>query len=157
MNIAQAMKARKRLVAQLQRVRSDIRDGNRIIVGNTRDVDIDQTMDRESALFEKLVELRTAIAVVNTPIWGKLLRMTELKEQVGFCRGIPTQSGRSVGRRSFMSDESPEIEWEVHLDKDNVDNFISDVERELATLQDEVDEFNATTEIDIDIPNDLLF
>ena len=157
MNIVQALKARKRLVAQLQKVRTDIRDGNRVIVGNPRDVIVGEAMEREQIIFNKMVELRAAIAVANGPIWGHLLRMAEIKERIGFLRGIPTNAGKAVGRRSFMSDESPDVEWEVTLTKREIDEGISSLELELANLQDEVDRFNAQTEVAVDVSNELLF
>ena len=157
MKIVSAMKARKRLVAQLQRVRQDIIHANRVIVGNGRDVDIDEALVRESAVYEKLVELKTAQAVANGPIWGKLLRMGEIRERIGFLRSISTSAGRQPARRWASSDDASDVEWEVHLDKADVDGRISDLERELAGLQDEVDQFNASTEIEIDVPSELLF
>lgn len=158
MNIVSAMKARKRLVSQLQRVRNDIREANRVVIGEKRDVDIEALIAREAAIFEKMIELRRAIAVTNAPIWGDLMRMIEIKGKIGYLRGIPTKAGKDLGgRRSFMMDEAPDVEWEVHLAKADVDTQISDLERHLATLQDGVDQFNAQTEIDVEIPPELLF
>ena len=157
MNIVSALKARKRLVSQLQRARTDVHNGNRVIVGNPKDVVVSEAMEREQAIYNKMVELRTAIAVANAPIWGHLMRMAEIKERIGFLRGIPTNAGKAVGRRSFMSDESPDVEWEVNLTKKDIDEGISLMELELANLQDAVDRFNSNAEINVEVPNELLF
>ena len=155
MTLAKAMKVRSRLVGRLNAVRKDIQAHNRTIVGNPIEVDVSALMDKEVVLVEKITELRTAITVANVPIWQDLIKMGELKERIVFFRGIPTNSGRSSSRSSVLLRESSDTEWFVDLTKTDVDDAIIDMENEIAELQDSIDAFNAATEIQVDLPEDI--
>jgi hypothetical protein len=156
MTLAEAMSCRKRLAGRLSRVRNDIRQHNRSIEGNPRDVDIFSMLELENEIFEKLVELRAAMAVANQPIWEPLLRMSEIKDRIGFFISIPTDRGQHPTGRFSIQPEGP-VEWDAEIKKPDVDLKVAELERELVKIQREVEHYNHATQIAVDVPDDLLF
>lgn len=156
MTLAEAMSCRKRLAGRLQRVRNDVRTNNRSIVGNPTDVDVNDLMVLELSIYEKLCELRTAIAVANQPIWGSLLRMSEIKDRIGFLGSIPTDRGVQPASRWGLREEQSS-EWDAVLKRSDVTEAVASLEKELVGLQREVERYNHATQIDVEVPEVLLF
>lgn len=156
MTLAEAMSCRKRLAGRLSKVRNEIRQHNRTIRGNPHDVDIPVLLGIEDRIFDKLVELRAAMAVANQPIWGSLLRMSEIKDRIGFFASIPTDRGQQPTGRFSLQPEGP-VEWDADIKKQDVDLKVAGLERELVKIQREVEHYNHATQIAVDVPDDLLF
>jgi len=156
MTLAEAMSCRKRLAGRLDKVRNEIRQHNRSIKGNPQDVDVPMTLELEERIFGKLVELRAAMAVANQPIWASLLRMSEIKDRIGFFASIPTDRGQQPSSRYSLQQEGP-FEWDAELKKPDVDAKVAELERELVMIQREVEHYNHATQIDVEVPDVLLF
>lgn len=156
MTLAEAMSCRKRLAGRLAKVRNEIRQHNRTIRGNPLDVDIPSMLILEERIFDKLVELRASMAAANQPIWESLLRMSEIKDRIGFYASIPTDRGQQPTGRFSLQPDGP-VEWDAEIKKPDVDAKIAELERELVELQRQVEQFNHATQVDVDVPDDLLF
>lgn len=94
---------------------------------------------------EELLTLKAALNKANIPIQGTIYRLTELKSEINWLKGISTQEGKT-SQHSY-GNISVENEFIAQITTLELEKFISDRETELETLQEEVDKFNYTTEI----------
>jgi hypothetical protein len=93
-----------------------------------------------------LVQIKTAIATANTPIWEKIFKMAELKGLISNLKGVPVKQGIDPGLVVYGR-ETKEVEWASHLTHTDIDTLVKKYEIEIETIQDELDKFNFTTEI----------
>ena len=156
MTLAQALKVKNRLQERINRLRQWIVDENSILAENERSGDIEEALDDLLCLEEKLLELKTAIAEANVPMIPTLQEMNLIRERLRFWGTVPTDTGLVPERRSLLSDSSP-LEYEAYLTKADIEHRVRAGERLLASLQDKLDAFNARTEINVDVPEALVF
>ena len=156
MTLAQALKVKNRLQGRINRLRQWIIDENSILAENVRSGDIEEALDDLLCLEEKLLELKTAIAEANVPMIPTLQEMNLIRERLRFWGTVPTDTGLVPERRSLLSDSSP-LEYEAYLTKADIEHRVRAGERLLASLQDKLDAFNARTEINVDVPEALVF
>lgn len=145
MNIAKALKTKNSLVKSLREIGEKIRRNNSSLKGmvNPYDTKALYLMFKEKQ--EELLTLKAALNKANIPIQGTIYRLTELKSEINWLKGISTQEGKT-SQHSY-GNISVENEFIAQITTLELEKFISDRETELETLQEEVDKFNYTTEI----------
>lgn len=92
---------------------------------------------------DELVDLKTKIYKANMPVFGKILRMAELKGVVKSLSRLDCHSG-------ILTDESY-LKANTYVSVISVkerDALIQKFEEEIAQLQDELDEYNAKAELE---------
>ena len=92
---------------------------------------------------KNLIKLKIAIFVASTPMRENILRLSELKSQIVFLQGINTREGKI----SEYGDTS--IEYTAVYDKLFVRGEVSMCEEKIDAIQDDLDKFNHTIEIDV--------
>ena len=92
---------------------------------------------------EELIKIKITIFVASTPIRENILRLGELKTKIQFLRGISTIEGKV---NNFGDDD---IEYTVIYDKVWTREEIEKCETEIDSLQEELDQFNHLTIIEI--------
>ena len=157
MKLHDALRCKNRLVGRLRDVRHEIVENNITLVGNEPDVDIDALMNLETLVRRKLIELKTAIARANNPIQHYIVDMIELRSWITTLRAIPTEHGLVRPRGLYGESHGEPIEQQAQLKKADVDEEIRSVEMEIAKIEAGLAEFNAKTEIDVDVPDSLMF
>ena len=81
-------------------------------------------------------------------IYGKLNLQAELRGLISFLKGLNTKEGEGVERVGFLSrDEASRTVYVATITRDEVDRLVATYQAEIEQLQDEIDEFNATTRI----------
>lgn len=89
---------------------------------------------------DELIELKVNIQKANTPMFKKIIRMAELKGVVKSLSHLPCHSG-------LITDEDYRkvINYDSAIPVKERDELVKKLEQEIATLQEELDEFNLTT------------
>ena len=151
MTLAKALKHKNRVAQKIARVSGDIRENNSILVVNDSEVDVNVLDRMRKELTDYLVALKTAIHRASDSVRDKIFMLAELKGSIGFYNSICTQHGKRESHRFGGDDEF--VEYKAVIRKESIDRAVAELEAEIDTIQDRLDEFNATTMIKIDVPN----
>lgn len=146
MNISKALKIKNRHIAEIQRLRGILsRD-------NSWKVDAPPATDHEALYtlldnaIASLVGLKSAIGIASAPISGKLALLSELKGQLNWVQSLPVREGPE----NHYRETTPPQVWTAYNTQAKVDQQAADFQIAINRLQDEVDEFNARTQVEVD-------
>lgn len=142
MNIKQALKLKNKLVANIKECYTVIQTQNSIEKGNPRRYSIAAKMDEVMKYTNELVEIKRHIHNANQPVFEKIFLMAELKGMVKELKRMSVEEGKQSDRYSMNSSEK-----EVEITVLERDRRVKDLEETIEKLQDELDTFNAVTEI----------
>ena len=142
--LARALKERSRLAGKLKRDFDIINRENSVIRGSERSFDLRAVYAECRELHERLVALKRVIAAANAPIAGKLAEMDEIKSMISYLRGVNTEAGFKP--RNYSSEKDL---FEVVLDAVEMSDEAERLQKRAEELQDEIDVFNATTEVEV--------
>jgi hypothetical protein len=149
-----ALKIKNRLAERLKKVDQQIEKYNSIRVGINRPVDMDDLFIKRGAIVRDLINIKTAIAKANNPLW--LFEIAELKAEISLISGLSTIDGKIVNDSYHRKEGDPDmIEYTAFLNEGRVQEDIEDLQRELDTFQDRIDKHNATTTIEVELDYEL--
>jgi hypothetical protein len=146
MKLSQALKQKNRLAGEITQQQQIL------IRENARRSDSVSTVDRQKVydhildLSNRLGELKGKIAAANVGIYTKLERMAEMKSHIAFLQSLPKKEGEEVAVYG-RSDEKIVYTWNSLITQQVADGMVADLQQQIGNLQDQVDEYNATTEI----------
>jgi hypothetical protein len=141
MNITKALKQKNKLVKEINELSQQIAQNNsynieRVPIHNS----YNDLMLLESKIND-LVELKRKIQVANNPIVGKIYKIAELKGLVQRLKYINTKDGR------FRVSENVYDEFQASINEVIKEKRIKKYEEEIENLQEEIESFNAITNI----------
>lgn len=142
MTVKQALKAKSKLVDEINKLSLLIISNNSIQEGNVRHYSIKELLDQTEELMNELVELKTKIHKANLPVYGKIFEMSELKNRIKTLNAVSTDEGKQSSRYHSV----PEVR-EVEINQKEMNSIIKSVQNRIDELQDELDVHNATTQI----------
>jgi len=141
MTIRRALKEKNKLVKELNDLYAKIKTYNSVSDDSEKPYSTKELMLNVDSKLNELVELKTKIHLANGPVYG-IFRMAELKSHVSKLSGLDCSSGK---QKSWAETEYSNKVSEIKIvDRDRL---IQIAESEIEKLQDELDEFNATTNI----------
>ena len=154
-SLAQALKQKNRLAGEVARLRLIIQRENSRKESKPARADVRKTFDESVAQSRQLAALKGAIAAANAGvvagepgIYRKLNLQAELRGLIVFLKGLDTKEGEEVERVGFLSrDEASRAIYVAEIKRDEVDRHVAAYQAEIEQLQDEIDEFNASTRI----------
>ena len=143
MTIKQALKQKNKLIKTIGENTKLMQEYNSVEVGNERPYSSVELLAKISEDTKELAKLKTKIHIANTPVLENIFLMSELKSMVQSLKKMDCTEGKSSGRYRM------EIEViktsEISLVKRN--ETIKELEGRIEVIQDELDLFNATTQI----------
>ncbi len=142
MKIAKGLKIKNELKIKLSHLQSLLIQHNSSIVGSTNDYNTEEVLKEYIEVRDKLILLKTNLQKATLPIYQKIFRISELKATIKALRSMNTISGKTVNSRYGGSEVIENIATIGNL---AVDKKVKDIEFEISNLQDEIDEFNNTT------------
>jgi hypothetical protein len=156
-NLAQALKHKNRLAGEIARAREIVQRENSRKESQAARAEVRSVFDQCVAQSRELAAFKGAIAAANAGvvsgdrgIYGKLNLQAELRGLITFLKGLNTKEGEEVERVGFLTrDEAVRSVYVVTIARDEVDRLVANFQLEIEQLQDEIDEFNATTRITI--------
>ena len=147
MNLAQALKLKNRLAGELVRQQQILQRENARRSDSVSKVDRKEVWDKILQLSEDLGELKGQITQANVNIYPALERMAELKARIAFINSLPKRDGEEITSVGY-NQEKLVYQWNSMITQEGADAMVVDLQKEINDLQDEVDSYNATTEID---------
>ncbi len=144
MTLAQALKKKNRLTEKINKLQQEIQIGNSIRADSQRKIKVDELATERQKSVDDLIRIKIAIFVASTPQRENILRLSELKSAIVFLQGIDTKEGK-INEYGIEAT----VEYAVEFDSIWVKNHIEECEKTIDVIQDELDTFNHTTDIEI--------
>jgi hypothetical protein len=153
MNIAQALKTKNRLAGQVARLEQRLIQHNQHVKEVEPEFNIKEVMVELIAARTTLSEIRTAIQRANHDIMDKLVQLAEAKADLAFWQGFADHhSGpaeyaimrRKMGENGYV--DAPEVHVN-EIDTKTATNNVDVLQERVNNLQDEIDAYNATTQV----------
>jgi hypothetical protein len=143
MTLAKALKQKNRLAQKISKLQQEIQRENSVRADDPRKINVEDLFKELNNKVDELIKLKIAIFIASTPMRESILRLSELKSKVVFLQSISTTEGIVSGFR-----EDP-VEYTVVYDKIFVKEQVELCEKKIDEIQDELDKFNHTTDIDV--------
>ncbi len=157
MKLAKALKVKNRLAGEIAKLKGLVSAHNtirsRIIAPGTinekvfrreRPIDVLKTLEELTLKQKDLCDLKTAITVANIGIYPKIIEMEEAKGMLSYLNTF-------VGEREAETETDDSVttvtQWENAISADMKMSATTMLQKRIEELQDEIDEFNATTYI----------
>ena len=160
MNLSKALKLKNRLAGEISRLRGLVSSYNSIErVGGQgeRECDIDVLISDLKDRQEQIVKVKTSIAICNSGGDIEKLKETntfriyllaELKGEIEFLKGLNTIHG--VKLESHFGSENPiQRTYSSKIRDKDVTEAVITIQRTIDKIQDEMDEFNASTDVSV--------
>ena len=147
-SIARALKEKNRVAGRLAKAREIIQQENSKDKSLPRRVDVEASYAEAKMLEARLVAIKSAIAQANNPIVAKIIELDELKSEIAFLNGLNVKEGRfeevSYGNKIVRDIEAVVGQARVLAE-------VTELQKRADVLQDALDEFNASTKVEIEI------
>ena len=156
MSIARALKEKERIGKKLLEARNELKEFNCIDRKEHPDVNQQEIFDRVQALEPKYLKIRQTIATANMGITDQLTEMLIIRARITFytvldCRTSETVNKFLPGRPGMRDCEQTRVEYDTFIDRKKRSEILEQLQSRLYELQDEVDQFNATHMVEVEI------
>jgi hypothetical protein len=155
MNLAQALKWKSRIIREVQSVQASISANNAFEVHVAEEnpkpkIDIELAFTRLSDLQDALVKIKTAISKANAKEVTELTyQMSEKKAKLSFLSGLA-----NVRMTPYLRNEN--LKMAYGIEPIEVAKKVKVVQNEIDKLQDQLDQINARTTIELDFDPEAL-
>ena len=140
--LAKAIKIKKRMALDLADIKQKIQRQNTYVDGNAPLKSTTELLEDYEKSLAKYIEFKTKIQRANAPIFAKIFELAETK---GYLQGI--NRFQTEVDNSYM--QPGQKEKRSSLATHDKEDLIKALKDKIEKLQDELDAFNATTEIEI--------
>lgn len=144
--LARALKERKRLAGQIASAVDLVSQENVKVAGVPRPFDVRAMMAGVEASVERMIALRTVICQANARLAPKLVELDEVKSMISRLQSISTDADPY-----YNEEQKRDIQREAVLGKKDVLDKIEAFQKRADALQDAIDEYNAKTQVEIDL------
>lgn len=145
--LARALKLKNKLVREANSFLAIVKEHNSYREENKPNFDINAAYDSYYQAIGKLAAVKAVIATANGPIFSKIYKITELKSHIANIRGINTKAGKET--LSSYGSNSRDINYVATIPDSRVVELIKSAEGEIEKLQEEIDEFNHSTKVEV--------
>jgi hypothetical protein len=144
--LSKALKEKVRLVNEMNKAFEPIQSKNSYLKKNELKFDLDKQYDEYVEKRRELIDIKTKVFIANFSIYREILLMAELKDELSKWRNVSTNEGfhQSYGQ------QEPQ-EYVVHYDEIFVKNKTEKIQKRIDELQEQIDVFNMSAEIEIEI------
>jgi hypothetical protein len=150
MTIVKALKEKNRIAGRIAKLQRDVEKYNHFEGVNTNDFnsrDLLRSLQEEWAF---LIDIKTKIAKANNGIADKLVNLTEAKAELSFWEGFRAgQAEETTLERRYIGGQTVEVSvlGGYTIPNKEIQENINRVQKLIEDLQDEIDNYNATTQI----------
>ena len=148
MTVARALKEKSRIITKLSEVRSTISRYNSVDLGTRRPVLVKDCLEKAGVLEENLMRIKVALHEANLGIARQLAELMLVRGQISFYEGLDTSEFRMVTDRDDMETK---VTRDVVVDKTESLAKVEELKNRLDSIQDEVDEYNATHKVEVEL------
>lgn len=146
--IARALKEKNRVAGRLAKARELVGRENSKDKNVPRGIDVSETYALAKTLRDRLISIKSAISEANSPIVSKIIELDEVKSEISYLNGLDVKEGKFV---SGSYGTRIETDLDAVIRQPQVLDEVTALQARADRLQDELDEFNATTKIEIEI------
>ena len=148
MKIAKALKLKNQLAGEVAQLKELLTQQNSRSSKQKFDYDNREVLSRLRAKLTELVKVKAAVAAANTEIYDKIFHLAELKGFVTTLTSLDTKAGvfHEGGR---FGDVGYEVEYVAQIGKVDVDKLVAELNAEIQSLQDALDEFNFNRNVNL--------
>lgn len=143
MNIAKALKEKNKKVNELNDLTAKIIKNNSIPKGDPREYDVKKLVQDSISTAYELAELKSKIHIASQQVRLRIFEMAELKNLVSKLKMVSTKTGTE--RSGYHGGDS--IEMEAAVKTIEMEEMIADLEARIENLQEQLDDFNHSTQI----------
>ena len=148
LTLARALSVKNRLAGRLAQARANIETYNSVLAGQRDDygkatVDVRAEYARYRKLQDGLIVVKATIQRANLPIYEDILQLGEVKSVIQMLSGLNTKNGTEPGHNGV------EFRYSAVMLKPEALGIIRELEAQIDVIQDRINEFNATTRIEI--------
>lgn len=148
--LARALKEKNRLVGEVNRLKKLFERENSRTEDTKSTIDRQKVWDDLAAATDKLIKTKGAIYYANAGIYEKIIRMGELKSLAQWIEVVPnSEDSQQVPMRGENGIVYKEVKRTAFLNQERADNKVVETQNEIAALQDDIDEWNATVTVEI--------
>ena len=113
---------------------------------NISKVDCGEVFNQIGVTRTKLVALKSAIVEASVGVSLQLAKLSEIKTYINWLSGLPVREGEE--KVAFGSAREPQTyNWTATINRENLDSLLNNLQGDANSLQDEIDEFNAKTQV----------
>lgn len=145
-----ALKIKNRLIGEMTRLQILVRNRNCVRLDQKDDsINIADIWEQLQNVTNRLVELKSKIAVATSQIAPYLIDLAETKSYITFITSLPIKNGNEETVIGYGVNSSVKnVEWESFINEYQRQDIIKKNQEHIDNLQDKIDEFNAVTKID---------
>ena len=152
--LARALKLKNKLAGEIKDLKNKMMSKNVVLVGKNTNLEIvtnkynvhdmyKEIKDKKS----KLVNLKIIINDANREIIHKIFSISELKDTLKFISSLDTREG--LVSRGYVDSEPQE--YFSQIDDNERDKIKKELETQIDVIQEEIDQYNHNTVIDVDL------
>ena len=148
MNIAQGLKEKNRIAGRIAELEKKIVKNNKFQSNRPPVDNVQELFERLQSEKASLVRIKQQLAVANAGIAAELADLAETKGMIKFLETIPTGvSGYHVQTHDYATNRLVDSEYTIEytFDQKTIDNSIECYRSFAEALQDQIDNYNATT------------
>lgn len=145
-SIARALKEKNRVAGRLKKALEEIKKENSKLAWLPRGINVEETFEHTKALRQRLIEIKSAIAIANQKIVTKIIELGEVKSQINFLNDLETKEG--VFSTHYRDSQE---EYSAIITRGQALKEMEHLQKHADRLQDDLDNFNATTTVEIEI------
>ena len=143
--LAKALKIKSRIARDVADLGKTIREHNCVMEGSERPADIKQAYDSLLKKTALLAQVKSAIHIANGPILEQIFKMSEDKRTLQLLESLDTANGT----KSVSPYGGEVAEYESAIDGPAALEESQRIKKQIDRLQDEIDEFNAQTDVEL--------
>jgi hypothetical protein len=143
MTLAKALRVKNRLASKLHKKKSIVGLYNSYNEKNPPNYVIPQLLEDIVVLGSQLIELKTAISLANKGIAKQLHELEEAKSAITFLNEINRKEG------TFTDYGQEPITFKVFMKDIEIAKVIEEQQDVIETIQDEINQFNTSTIIEV--------
>lgn len=144
-SLRKALQVKKNLTGEITKARTTVMVHNSQRNPNKHIKVLELVVEFER-MVEKLIAIKTALAVANVPIYEDILRVDELKGLISFYEGLNTEE---EGQEFKAGEGFVKYTNTVAIDYSEKESKIKTLKAELEQRLEKIDEFNSTHHIEI--------
>ena len=148
MKIAKALKLKNQMAGEVAQLKDLLTKQNSRSTKQKFDYDNREVLTRLRAKLAELVKVKAVVAAANAEVYDKIFRLAELKGLVTTLTGLDTKAGVFHEGRGF-GEAAYEVEYVAQIGKVDVDKLVAELNAEIQSLQDSLDEFNFTRSVNL--------
>jgi hypothetical protein len=148
MKLAKALKLKNQLAGEVTELKDRLGKQNSRAAKVPFDYDANEVLKSLREKIDELVGVKASIAAANAALYPRIFRLAELKGLVTLLKSLDVRHGVFKEAGNYAQ-PAYEIKYIAQLKKAAVDELVTELEAEISTLQDQLDEFNHTQSIEV--------